>query len=292
MIIIADKPGQLANQLWAYSNMLAIAKDLNQNAIIIFDKNYYQYFSAQSFSSKKVHIISSDTKKGRFIRNVILFITNQFSIKSRWGNLFAKAGVVVLKEELNESELYTSISKSRVSFIESWNYRLLNTAIIKERAYIVSLFQPKTATKNKVEDILNTLKNGCDVLIGVHIRRGDYKEFRNGEYYFEDDVYKAYLCKMASFFKDKKVLFYLFSNERINTVNFEGLNIHFIPESSPINDLWAMSKCDYIIGPFSTFSMWASFWNKVPIYFMKDAKCDFSVDDFKVIIAQDTFATY
>src|ERR1700761_5599492 len=126
MIIVADKPGQLANQLWAYSNMLAIAKELNQKTIIVFDKGYYQYFAAQSFSNKQIHIISSDTKKGRFIRSIILFVTNQYRLKSAWSNLFNKAGIRLLKGESSEQELYQHIRRTRVSFIESWDYRLLN----------------------------------------------------------------------------------------------------------------------------------------------------------------------
>jgi hypothetical protein len=33
-----------------------------------------------------------------------------------------------------------------------------------------------------------------------------------------------------------------------------------------IEDLYALASCDYIIGPPSTFSQWASFYGNVPRY--------------------------
>ena len=50
--------------------------------------------------------------------------------------------------------------------------------------------------------------------------------------------------------------------------------------TTPERDQWLMSQCDYLVGPPSTFTTWASFMGKVPLLHImgKDQKvqlCDF-----------------
>lgn len=56
-----------------------------------------------------------------------------------------------------------------------------------------------------------------------------------------------------------------------------------------IEDLYALSKCDYIFGPPSTFSMWASFYGEVPLKFFETTNEKFSLNDFSVIRYQCHF---
>lgn len=45
-------------------------------------------------------------------------------------------------------------------------------------------------------------------------------------------------------------------------------------------DLFSLSKADYIIGPPSTFSAWASLYGTVPLYFIESSNSDFKIPDF------------
>jgi hypothetical protein len=42
-----------------------------------------------------------------------------------------------------------------------------------------------------------------------------------------------------------------------------------VPGVSAIADMYALSRCDAIIGPKSTFSAWSSFFGSVPRYVMR-----------------------
>ena len=48
--------------------------------------------------------------------------------------------------------------------------------------------------------------------------------------------------------------------------------------------MYSLAECDYIVGPPSTFSTWASFYGNVPIYRITDPSAEFSIADFKVLI--------
>jgi len=36
-----------------------------------------------------------------------------------------------------------------------------------------------------------------------------------------------------------------------------------------VEDLYALAECDYIIGPPSTYTLWASFYGDTPLWFME-----------------------
>ena len=62
-----------------------------------------------------------------------------------------------------------------------------------------------------------------------------------------------------------------------------------LKERSDIEDLYALSICDYILGPPSTFSMWASFYGGVPLRFIKHSNDKIFLREFSRIISQDVF---
>lgn len=79
------------------------------------------------------------------------------------------------------------------------------------------------------------------------------------------------------------VLFYISSNEKISNIFSEQFRIVEKPLDSAVGDLYALSQCDYIIGPPSTFNCWASFIGNTPLYtiFKKDETIN--PDDFAII---------
>jgi hypothetical protein len=58
--------------------------------------------------------------------------------------------------------------------------------------------------------------------------------------------------------------FLICSNEAINATMYQGLTVCF-GTGDPVEDLYCLSACDYIIGPPSSFSAWAAFYGDKPI---------------------------
>ncbi|WP_432631472.1 alpha-1,2-fucosyltransferase [Brachyspira sp.] len=112
-----------------------------------------------------------------------------------------------------------------------------------------------------------------DIKVGVHIRRGDYRGWNNGKYYYEDEVYNDKIEQFSNLFKDKKILFILFSNEDIT---LKPKHDYIISKCDWYEDHYLLSLCDYIIGAPSTFTIWASFIGNVPLMHIlnRDDKVD------------------
>ena len=54
-------------------------------------------------------------------------------------------------------------------------------------------------------------------------------------------------------------------------------------QAGAITDLYALSQCDYLLGPPSTFSQWASFYGNGKLCFVKNRHTVLHMDDFKVV---------
>lgn len=111
--------------------------------------------------------------------------------------------------------------------------------------------------------------------LGVHIRRGDYAEWNDGRYHYDDGVYARYINKFAQMHLDKSVQVYLSTNDiTVRREHFQQLcptvTVHFLRGSAP-EDLYMLSECDYLIGPPSTFSLVAAMYRDIPLYRMDTA---------------------
>ena len=116
--------------------------------------------------------------------------------------------------------------------------------------------------------VLKQLEN---ILIAVHIRRGDYSWWRGGKFYFEDDVYKKYMSDLSQKIAEtsqKQQFFIIFSND---IVKFDLAANIILSKECWFIDQHLMSMCDYIIGPPSTFSAWANYMGKNKLYHILDA---------------------
>jgi len=108
--------------------------------------------------------------------------------------------------------------------------------------------------------------------------------WEKGIYYYDDGVYYEKMVQLKGHFREsgKRVSFLLCSNEEINKNNFEGLDIT-LGLNHPVEDLYSLSRCDYIIGPPSTYSMWASFYGKVPALAIMSPEQAIDVKCFTVV---------
>jgi hypothetical protein len=107
------------------------------------------------------------------------------------------------------------------------------------------------------------------LLVGVHVRRGDYRTFRAGRYYFSLDQYRDLMRRVEAAFPAENVCFLACSDEPLARDTFRGFDVLYGP-GHPLEDLYALAACDRLIGPPSTYSAWASFYGDVPRYQVMD----------------------
>ncbi|SBW03597.1 conserved hypothetical protein [uncultured Dysgonomonas sp.] len=264
MIINYDSPGQLCNRIWSLIPSIAYGLKCEEKVLVINFDEYLPVFS----NLNRNKLIRFKSKK--LLQRIFLSLKARGYIQNGRSNVFRKL--------------------FNLNLIEGWSNRLGNREMVIEQSdNIRPLFDFRKDVVTAVNDFLSSQEKV--VIVGVHIRRGDYKEWLDGIYYFSDEAYSRAMKDLEKQLLEKgeKVKFLICSNERIDLRNFSELDCFIIPESSSEKDLYALSKSDYIIGPPSSFSQWASFYGEVPVCYMMCENQESKLSDFSRIISFNTF---
>ncbi len=264
MIINYDSPGQLCNRIWSLIPSIAYGLKYEEKVLVINFDEYLPVFS----NLNRNKLIRFKSKK--LLQRIFLSLKARGYIQNGRSNVFRKL--------------------FNLNLIEGWSNRLGNREMVIEQSdNIRPLFDFKKDAVIAVNDFLSSQEKV--VIVGVHIRRGDYKEWLDGIYYFSDEAYYRAMKDLEKQLLEKgeKVKFLICSNEKINLNSFSELDCFIIPESSSEKDLYALSKSDYIIGPPSSFSQWASFYGEVPVCYMMCENQELKLSDFSRIISFNTF---
>ena len=93
------------------------------------------------------------------------------------------------------------------------------------------------------------------------------------------------MLQIKEHYCSNRVAFFISSNEAFSTDIFEGCQCYRFGKepSGDILDLYTLSLCDRILGPWSTYSRWASFIGEVPLCFIKDKTQQLQDDDFSIV---------
>ncbi len=158
-------------------------------------------------------------------------------------------------------------SKHRLLFVRAWGLRDW-AALQKHQEHLRRYFALAQEHGQRVEAVANRMRQKEGVVVGVHVRRGDYATFAEGRYFFDHQDYRRAMKGIQHSLRNngKAVRFLLCGNEPgvADLPVWEGLEVNG-GTGHPVEDLYALARCDYLLGPPSTFSMWASFYGRVPL---------------------------
>ncbi len=268
MIVCFDSEGQMCNRLWGLLPIISHSYRKSESVVVLFFDHYLRLFP---------HV--GDLHRFHFPRLLPFTRLNQ------------KMAILV-RRLLNNSQLRLSKSldlRSRgCSLVNSWEHR--NDGIDLELMPLFrKAFRPSDEVVDVVEDALRMLRNDGSVIVGIHIRRNDYKYFEQGRFYYSDAEYlyfiKQVVDQIQAYGKHVKCL--ICSDETVNHDAFEGVDTHSLLQASAMHDLYALSRCDCILGPPSTFSQWASFYGQVPLWLVWEKDKPIRLKNFGVCIGLD-----
>jgi Glycosyl transferase family 11 len=256
MIILTEPYGQASNQFIQHIHLDSFCRS---NGVTFYNKFLLKHF--ENYPNLK---IDSEKKLiGLFVGGLTKLRYSSFSFDDRKQNIF----------------YHSLVMKSNILFCKGWHFRSYDTTL-KYRSLYQKLFNPSINKKALDKLWLNNENDGSKI-IGVHIRRGDYLSFLDGIYFYEDLVYIDKMKQLAALL-NYKCRFIIFSND--HHLNISKFNCEFekilVSNNSAVEDHYLMSKCDYIIGPPSTFSMWASYIGETLLYHINTKSDVVTLDKF------------
>lgn len=281
LFIIAKRIGRLANRLTLFANFIAYAEEYGHSLV-----NTAFYDDAHFFGTtcKNVCWQYPEGRNRNFscITPGVAGVIRRSQILYQTAKTFARLHercpvfgerVVTLRDiektitMLEGAAVRSRIASASVVLIHGWNFRAPKP--LKSHAgKIRRFFRPKNEYLTKGRLIVDQLRLNADIVIGVHVRHGDYALFRDGKYFFSTSRYAAWMHELREQFPGKKVSFLVCSDEQRHESEFPMLPVCFGP-GTPMGDLYALAECDYILGPLSTFSQWASYYGAKPLLLMQ-----------------------
>jgi hypothetical protein len=287
MLIITDKVGQLGNRLFLFSYVIANSIEKGYSVLNLNFEDYNDNF--EGLSNPKFKYKSIITRffvqliKIEYLSRKIFSKLQYIFQKNRFFKSFIHYSIHIPNDsfDLNKNSLEL-MAKTKLVFLSgSWYFDYQN--FIKHADQIRAFFTPIESHRVQINLKLSKIKNENAVVIGVHIRKGDYEHFMEGQYFLDNELYKSKMEQAKKLLEPlgKEIRFLICSNEPVNLEEFKDLNIYYQPDHF-IVDLYSLAKCDYLIGPLSTFSMWASFYGKVPLWQITKEDIELTINDFQI----------
>lgn len=275
--VIYDQMGQLCNRFWSYIASIQWAIQHQKNVFVVFWDPQIVYYN--------------NLRHNNYIHFPFYNRLWDFEILSRYP---FRSLIMRIFDSPKFKQFASSPKGKNLGFMQGWKSESVdeckelwnNPEIMEQIRYI---FKPNSDITEKVECLFNSrFDRKSEAIVGVHLRRGDYKTFLGGQFYYSDDVYMRMMLHIQKLFS-QKVRFFCATNEALSSTIIEQFDPLIITDANAAEDLYSLSICDYIIGPPSTFSQWASFYGRVPLFVIETPDSLPSIDDFSCVYALDYF---
>ena len=280
MIGVTLKYGQLGNNLMAYANIIAVAEEHGLTAIYPAFYDYAPEFVGTADNPlcryPALHICKLPPAARRFLFRACASVTDR--IGSKPFPMVTRVSVAPGTVMDANAPAFIAAARRRIVLTDGWAIHNAEM-VVKHSDKIRAYFQPVEKYRSVIADTVANARRDCDLLIGVHIRKSDFKTYAGGKYYWSDDQYAERLRDLSAVFPDRRLHFLICSDEPISPLLLDAFTA-FPGPGSMIGDLYSLAGCDYIIGTPSTFARWAAFYGKVPAYLMSDVKRPIIRDDF------------
>jgi hypothetical protein len=295
LFVISGRCGRLANRIILFANFIALAEEQGHRVVNPTFHSYARFFEATRDDIYCQY--PRATRKsgwdilpgvGGAIRGTRIFfhVARAFGLWNERHPVFGKT-IFTLRQTpaqpitaLDGPEVQAKIRDARIVFVNGWNFRAPEL-VQRHAGKIRTYFRPMAEFAQASRQAVAQLRQHAEVIVGVHIRHGDYRTWRGGKCFFPASQYAVWMKELAEQFPGRNVAFLVCSDEPRHEQEFPGLRVG-IGAGSAVGDLCALAKCDYILGPVSTFPMWASFYGNKPLFLIRDREARIERNEFHV----------
>ncbi|MEM9586769.1 MAG: alpha-1,2-fucosyltransferase [Planctomycetota bacterium] len=269
MFVIARHYGQLGNRLLLYAHFIAAARHYG---VPVWNPSFAEY--AEYFPSTRQDLLCRFPKSSSSLATPSLW-QRQWLQRAVYLPTRAAAHVrlnrfpfhvIRLKGDqqcdLTSDQVADRVRTGRPILCQGWLFRSLDW-FLRYRDDTCRHLQPLDVHQHAVQQTMQKARDASDVVVGVHIRQGDYKDFLGGKYFYTTTLYRRWMDQIAQHLGTASVRFLICSNGEVDWQQFAGLSVQPGP-GHLVQDLYSLAQCDLIIGPPSTFTLWAAYYGDVP----------------------------
>ncbi len=281
MVLIQKRVGQLGNQLFNIAHFAAAALDHNFKVLCpCFQYPLDQFPSLNSDERVRVWNFSSATAN-RAVHRAFKLLRKTIPQSPVHECCVAEGPPYTA---IDGPEFTETARRKLVVACEGFGFRACRS-IVNQYDRIRELFRLSGETVDRVNRYVERHSWGRNVnVVGFHIRRGDYRDYLGGRYCYDDDAWVRWIdqARAALHSPSRRFVGILFSDEDLTSLANSADDL-FLAPGSAFEDLHMLSRCNFILGPPSTFSGWASFIGRVPIMRLEAASVKVTTSSFSVV---------
>ena len=269
-IILKHGGGELANQLWNYLSIYAYSLEQKIECENHSFFEYAHFFNIPLIKNKVLYslfFLPFRKHMGRRCSLRTRFFRALYRVYVALIHLLKPGAIISSVNNTNDPYYLPSLAIPEnidTLYFEGWLFRNPE-GIIKYRDAIIQHFAPNEEIRKKVESVITPLRKHFSRIVGVHIRQGDYRDFKNGKYFIKlsqvFETLKTYLEINKKL--ENEVVFIIASDGNIDTRDFPGLNI-ILANGNAGEDLFTLAKTDIIIGSDSSYGNLAAYLGNIP----------------------------
>jgi len=283
MVIISNESGQLANRLILFAHFVANATEYRYQVANPSFHDYASYFPSLSNDFLcRYPGTDSRLKPNRTLQRAFFKLLRKGTSLYRGLRLGGpRCAVLDITPtdrgnqifDLSSAPFIEARSATRYLFTKGWLFRD-GANFGKHGETLRRFFTPAPEYLERIDLLMERARQDCDQLVGVHIRQGDYKKWLKGKHYYSSEAYAQLMRRYRDAAGERRVRFLICSNEPQDERLFAGLD-YVMGNNHELEDLYSFARCDQLIGPPSTYTLWASFIGKVPLFVAESAEAPF-----------------
>jgi hypothetical protein len=181
MRVICDAPGQTCNRLWTYVASVAQCIAEHKKMVIIFYdwtiEDFPNLLHAPFIFFPLWHKWYLERGNGW---NNYKGLTWKVTHNKTWDKVFSFFG-----------------------FKKGWDTMHDTRYLAQTKKELQYIFRPRQEIVDKAEEMITVIRKEADIIVGIHIRHGDYKDFFGGKFYYSLDDYHHIMINIQELYKDK-----------------------------------------------------------------------------------------
>ncbi len=288
MIVCYRNSGRLGNRLATTAYYLALVRESGETLVNPSFWRYQRYFApALSSSIITRAALSIDEAAGKVVASLLEKI-----MPEAWSEKFRFDGAIVAEPTAIFSRILSTIIDRLLgpSHVNSEDFQITRwfppqiqrisrhwfetgtspdkhnsdvDLIWQHREYVKEQFQLHPRLTREIDDWEEMARRSAGKLIGIHVRQGDYANYKGGKWYLPQETYFQQAQAAAKKLEWYNVRYFVASESPLVLPN-DG-HPWFASLNHAVLDMYALSRCDLIVAVPSTFAGWASFIGAKPM---------------------------
>jgi hypothetical protein len=273
MLVVVEDGGGLANRLFVFANVIVAGIATGHRVANPAFRGWAKSFEGTagdslSFYPRRPWALFGDRVSARIVASLSYRLSKPLARSIGSGPLRAITLNWPQHCDLEAPATMADLQRRRLVLLKGWLFRS-PSGIDSHGAALRDFFRPVPAIRRQAEAVVDAARSGGDLVVGVHVRHRDYRVFRNGEYFYPFETYVALMRSLAAKVAPRKASFLVCSDEAQDISGVEEPPVT-LSTMGPVHDLWALSRCDLVMGPPSTYSAWAAFLGETPLWEIGD----------------------